>query len=207
MGILREDPVLGTDFFAVCGLRPLPTAARLRVLDPDLRARIGGLSDIAARPEELAEARIAPRRVFVVENLQTGLALPDLQGAVAFMGLGYSVELLASIGWIREVPCVYWGDCDTHGLAILSKMRKLIPSVQSLLMDQQTLLAHKALWNVESKPHSAVSLHNLTLEEAALYRALKENRWGDRVRLEQERIRWDYALERILGSSRLQTTQ
>jgi hypothetical protein len=74
-------------------------------------------------------------------------------------------------------------------------------------MDQQTLLAHKALWNVESKPHSAVSLPNLTLEEAALYRALKENRWGDRVRLEQERIRWDYALERILGSSRLQTTQ
>jgi len=197
MRTLRPEVAPGADFYAACGLKPLPVGLRVRVLDPQIRARVGGLSDIVARTEELSQVPITPERVFVVENLQTGLALPDLPGCIAFMGLGYSVELLASISWIRNAECVYWGDCDTHGLAILSKVRGQLPTVRSLMMDEETLHSHKALWSVEAKQHAAPSLPNLLPEEAALYLALKRNQWHDRVRLEQERIGWNYALDRI----------
>jgi hypothetical protein len=34
----------------------------------------------------------------------------------------------------------------------------------------------------------------LTVEESALYDQLRRNHWGDRVRLEQEKISFDYLL-------------
>lgn len=194
---LRPEIAPTADFYAACGLRPLPSAVRLRVLDPILRSRVGGLSDLMGGPDELARVPISPKRVFIVENLQSGLALPDLEGCVAFMALGYSTELIASITWIRDGECVYWGDCDTHGLAILSKVRDQLPATRSIMMDEETLLSHKALWSVEAKQHTAPYLPNLQPDEAALYAALKHNRWQDRIRLEQERIGWDYVLKRI----------
>jgi hypothetical protein len=37
------------------------------------------------------------------------------------------------------------------------------------------------------------------MEEAALYRSLKGNAWGNNVRLEQERISWNVAWKVLLG--------
>jgi hypothetical protein len=37
----------------------------------------------------------------------------------------------------------------------------------------------------------------LTVAELAVYEGLRANRWGERVRLEQERIAWPAALEAI----------
>jgi hypothetical protein len=58
-------------------------------------------------------------------------------------------------------------------------------------MDRETLLMHRALWVSETDRHDG-PLPRLTAEEHALYDLLREDRLGDRVRLEQERIsfRW-----------------
>jgi hypothetical protein len=37
---------------------------------------------------------------------------------------------------------VYWGDIDSHGLAILSGVRATVPHVRSVLMDLDTLRVH-----------------------------------------------------------------
>lgn len=189
------------DFWLASGLRREPDRLRLRVLDPALRERVGGLGDIHAPFDELAVLDLPVRHVFIVENKQTGLAFDDLPGAVVLMGRGYAVDRLHDLRWLQSADAVhYWGDLDTHGLAILGRLRGYLPQVQSLLMDEATLLAHRALWVPEPQPHRADLIEHLDAAEQMLYRDLRGDRWGVRVRLEQERIGWDVAWTRIASA-------
>ncbi len=175
---------------------------RMRVLDPDLRARFGGLGDISAPCDEVARISIRPKNVFVVENLQTGLAFDDLPGAVVIMRLGYAVDVLGQLPWLQQAQCIYWGDIDTHGFAILNRARTYIPSLKTVLMDESTLMSHRDLWVEEKDQHSSTELPLLTNTEQKLYQSIKGNAWDQQVRLEQERIRWDVAWNAIQASIR-----
>jgi hypothetical protein len=180
------------DLYELCGLQALPQCIRIRLLDPALRSMIGGLGDISAPIDQIASWNISPPAVLIVENVQSGLAFRDIPGTVVLMGLGYSVNALERLPWLNRASCVYWGDLDTHGFAILNRARTYIPDLKSVLMDQQTLMAHRELWGVEKDQSPAEQLSLLTKPEADLYRALKENRWGSHIRLEQERLGWEY---------------
>lgn len=199
---IQEDSSSDLDFYQRCGLKAPPLLVRMRVLDQALRARVGGVGDITAPVEDLAGLNLPVSHVFIVENLQTGLAMSDMPGAVVFMRLGYNVDVLARFPWLARAKCIYWGDLDTHGFAILHRARSYIPELQSVLMDVDTLLQHKALWVDESAQHPATELTLLTEQEQQLYRDLKQQRWGQNVRLEQERIDWAAAwgaLQRTLA--------
>jgi hypothetical protein len=193
--------VVDADAYLLCGLKRPPVTIRLRVLDPALRARLAGLGDISAPVEMVAALDWRPATVLVVENLQSGLALQDLPGAVAIIGLGYAVDLLASLPWCQGAACLYWGDIDTHGYAILHRARSALPHLRSVMMDQATLHAHRALWSHEKAPCAATSLPALTAAEHAVYDALRSNLWAQGVRLEQERIAWDQAWARLRAGS------
>jgi hypothetical protein len=93
---------------------------------------------------------------------------------------------------------LYWGDIDTHGFRILDQLRAVHPHVASVLMDEATLLAHRDAWGREPSPSRAAPTR-LATDEAALYQALGNDNYGPAVRLEQELIRWDSALERLRG--------
>lgn len=190
---IQEDSSSDVDFYQRCGLQAPPLLVRMRVLDQSLRAHVGGVGDITAPVDDLAGISWPVSHVFVVENLQTGLAMSDMPGAVVFMRLGYNVDVLARLPWLARARCMYWGDLDTHGFAILHRARSYIPELQSVLMDEETLLRHKALWVDEAAQHSAAELTLLTKDEQQLYRDLKQQRWGQNVRLEQERIDWTTA--------------
>ena len=181
------------DFFQLCGLKPLPYPIRMRVLDQEIRNQIGGLGDISAPCDELAALNLSVSSIFIVENLQTGLAFPDMPGTVVIMRLGYNVDVLAKLPWITKAKCMYWGDLDTHGFAILNRARTYLPHLQSLLMDEETLLSHRILWVDEKQQNAAKVLPLLTDAEQAVYRGIKQHQWGQNIRLEQERIAWDYA--------------
>jgi hypothetical protein len=195
-GTAGPQPPQGADLHRLAGLRQGPDLMRLRILDPGLRAAVGGLGDLTAPIEQLAALPLAPEQVFIVENLQTGLAFADLPGAVCCMARGYAVEAFAALPWLKDRPCHYWGDLDTHGFAILSRLRRDLPHARSLLMDADTLLRHRPLWQREDKP-AAGPLERLTGAEQAVFQGLLNDRWGARVRLEQERIDWGYAWARI----------
>lgn len=199
LATIQGDPSGDRDFFRRCGLRPQPQLIRIRILDPELRRHLGGLGDVSAPWEEVANTGIQPTRVFIVENLQTGLAFEELAGAVVIMGLGYGVEVLGRIPWLPQARCLYWGDIDTHGFAILNCARTYLPTLEleSMLMDEATLLSHRELWVEEKDQHASIELPLLTRTEQDLFRSLKSNAWGQQVRLEQERIRWDVAWKAI----------
>jgi hypothetical protein len=192
------SPILDTDasggsLYPALGLKTPPKLLRLRLLDPGLRAAAGGLGDLSAPVGELAGLNIKPKLAIIVENLQTGLSVKDLKGAVLFMRMGYSVDMLGGIPWLQGIKCVYWGDLDTHGFAILSRARKHLPEASSILMDLKTLLAYKELWGRENTPFQGRYLPYLTREEDKVFQGLLDNRWGENIRLEQERIAWETA--------------
>ena len=190
------DPT-GMDFYPCCGLRPLPNLVRMRILDSVLRACVGGIGDMTAPVSEIAKLTLPVQCVYIVENLQTGLAFDELPGSVVLMGMGYGVEILSQIKWIEDSSCIYWGDIDTHGFAILNRARAYLPHLRSLLMDEPTFLRHKEFWVEEKQQHSSDVLQNLSEDEQAVYSSLKQHRWGFNVRLEQERICWGDAWSSI----------
>lgn len=197
-----EDSVDG-DFFQRCGLKTPPQLIRLRILDDNLRKGVGGLGDISAPWEQLAELNIPAVNVFIVENLQTGLAFYDLPRSVVIMQLGYGVDVLGRLPWVTKANCIYWGDLDTHGFAILNRARTYLPELKSILMDEDTLRSYQDLWVEEKTQHGAETLPLLSDREQEVYQAIKRNAWGQNVRLEQERIAWDVAwkaLQHAIGS-------
>ncbi|MCL2440615.1 MAG: DUF2220 family protein [Treponema sp.] len=182
------------DFYKRCGLKPLPQLIRIRILDPCLRKHFGGLGDISAPLEEAAALDITPVNVFIIENIQTGLAFEALANTVVIMGLGYGVDVLGKIHWLKNARCFYWGDIDTHGFAILNRGRTYLPNLESVLMDETTLLNHRELWVEETTQLASAELSMLTDAEQKVFQSLKSNVWGQKVRLEQERICWDAAV-------------
>lgn len=197
VGALRQIDIPSRELYESCGLRPLPSLVRLKVLDDRLRSRIGGIRDLAIPVDELSHLDLPAKCLFVVENLQTGLAFDDLDDALVVMGLGYGVDALQRLRGVQQAAVFYWGDIDTHGFAILNRARAYMPRLKSLMMDEATLRRHRDLCVEEPSQHGAESLPNLTAEELTLYRDLKIQKWGLRVRLEQERVSWSEAWHKV----------
>lgn len=167
------------------GLKSKPPIIRFRVLDPSLS--VGGLLDVATPAAQFASLAIPARRIFITENEVNGLAFPNVAEGMVVFGLGYGLDLLSSALWMRDREIYYWGDIDTHGFAMLNRLRATFPSARSLLMDRETLFAHRALWLHEDAPFRG-TLTRLEPNERELFTALVGNRLGEGIRLEQERV-------------------
>lgn len=176
------------------GFLARPQLIRFRLLDNGLA--IAGLSDLTVTAEEFAALNLPVRRVFVTENDINGLAFPPVEGGMVIFGRGYGFEALAQAAWLRDKEIHYWGDIDTHGFAILGQFRRYFPQTRSLLMDEATLLSHRAHWVTEASP-GKTELSHLAAEEAAMYDALRDNRFGENVRLEQEYVGFALLTERL----------
>lgn len=199
LGLLRGDKNIG-DIYMAMGLRRPPHRVRMRVLCPTLRATVGGLRDIEAPLDELATLALRPNGLVVVENRETGIALPDMPGVVSFMGLGKAVSALGMLPWAKGVPSVYWGDIDTHGLAILSLARTTLPGLKSTLMDIETLIQFMDLAGQEPAQSSDAGVDELTGPERVLFDGLRAGTWGTKPRLEQERIPWEVAISTVISA-------
>ncbi len=142
--------------------------------------------------EELTTLPLNPARTLILENKEGLYALPPLADTVAVHGSGYTVHELAEVPWVVGSEVWYWGDLDSHGFAILDRLRRHLPHVRSLLMDQATLDRWRGLAVREQSP-TFTEVSHLTGSEAAVLGSLRE---GD-LRLEQERIPWPYVLEQL----------
>lgn len=181
-------------FAQALGLRAKPSFVRFRV--QDVPGMIGGVSEYHLRLDEAAQLGISPSRAVIVENEITYLSMPVPAGGLVIWGKGYDGAQLGALPFLADRPIDYWGDLDTHGFAILDRLRSHLPQARSFLMDEATLLAHRERWGEESYPTSA-ALPRLTPEESAVYEGLVSEHYGSSVRLEQERIAWDWAQARF----------
>lgn len=173
------------------GLRVEARRFRVRVLDGT------GLTDFTAATADLMDLDWNPACVVIVENQACVAPLPGLSGVVAVHGQGLAAPELAIVPWIQGSRILYWGDLDTHGIRILGLVRQVLPQAESILMDQETLERFAALAIREPNPYRG-DVGYLTPGENDVFGFLRKRD----LRLEQERIPWDYAVGRLEAALR-----
>ena len=137
-------------------------------------------------------------RVYIAENEINGLAFPDVAAGIVIFGGGYGIDRLADIEWLKTREVIYWGDIDTHGFTILDRLRASLPETRAILMDAGTLLAHRALWGTEDKDKRFMgTLSRLNDAERVLFEQLRDDVFGERIRMEQERLGFGWVSEAI----------
>lgn len=169
------------------GLRPLPREIGVVLADPALRAVVGGLRQVSAPVNELADLQICPATVLIVENKEPALVWGDTTGLVIIHSLGNHLDVLGHLPWIRHDRCWYWGDLDRHGLTLLSRARSMIPQITSLLMGRGDVETYRPLAVAENLDRYDQPDPTLTLAEASALSALHLSD-GRYLRIEQERI-------------------
>lgn len=195
LAAILDVPSTSLGFLAGLGLRAKPEYVRLRAaVSLGLPAP---LTEISVRADELVDLALEPRVAIVIENEITYLSMPVPDDGVVIWGKGFDVDKIGRLPWLTDVDIVYWGDLDTHGFAILDRLRAWLPETRSVLMDRRTLLAHRDRWGREERP-TAAQLNRLDPDEAELYRDLVIDSLGERIRLEQERVDWSWAEAELL---------
>lgn len=187
-------------FLAGLGLRAKPGLVRLRP-SPSLGFPGPTLTELAVRSDELAQLTVDPRVAVIVENEISYLSIDVPEDGVVIWGKGFEVDNVGRQRWLAEADILYWGDIDTHGFAILDRLRAWLPRARSVLMDRETLLAHRDRWVTEDRSAKS-ALMRLTPDERDLYLELVGDGLGERVRLEQERIDWHWVEQRLPGVTR-----
>jgi hypothetical protein len=184
------------------GFLDKPAHIRFRVLDARIPLLPGvDHPDLMLDADSFAQLEIPTSHVFVTENETNFLALPPTPGAITIFGAGYGWEALGKAHWLHRCAIHYWGDIDTHGFAILDRLRGRFEHVSSFLMDRETLNAHQPHWG-EEPVQTLVDLPRLTAHERVLYDDLRDNRMRRNLRLEQERVGFQWvaqALRNIVG--------
>ncbi|MBC3918116.1 hypothetical protein H8L32_11560 [Undibacterium sp. CY18W] len=187
-----------SQFAARYGFLDKPLRLRFRVLDERMEI-LAGISypDIMLDADSFARLDLSGKTVFITENETNYLAFPKVANAIVIFGSGYGWDALASARWLNNCAIYYWGDIDTHGFAILNQLRHHFRHVTSFLMDRESLLKHKIHWGEESNQvtHDLYMLNN---EEHLLFDDLREQRLGKNLRLEQERIQFEYVMNEVL---------
>ena len=104
------------------------------------------------RSDGAGRADLEPRGAVIVENEISYLSVDVPEDGVVIWGKGFEVDRVGRLPWLAGVDVLYWGDIDTHGFAILDRLRAWLPQTRSVLMDRETLLAHRDRWVIEDRP-------------------------------------------------------
>ena len=170
------------------GFKDKPLRIRFRWLGLGEDAPAAGYgADLTVTQTAFEQLNAAVSHVFITENEVNFLAFPDTPNALVVFGGGFGgLDRLRSTAWLHQRSVHYWGDIDTHGFAMLDQLRAYLPQVQSLMMDEGSLMRHVDHWGHEPQAQQR-DLPRLTLDERAVYNTLRDNRLRTGLRLEQER--------------------
>lgn len=205
---INNDAIGVKQFAQRYGFASKPQRVRFRLLDPELALLPGNDHDISISANDFqalfknhdsihtTTQMGLIKQVFITENEINFLAFPPQKNSLVIFGSGYGFEALAQVGRLSQIDLFYWGDIDTHGFAILDQLRSKFPHVKSFLMDEQTLMDHRLFWGQESKPEYRV-LQRLIANEQVLYQSLQANTHQTHLRLEQERIHFNYLVDAL----------
>ena len=174
------------------GLRDKPLRIRLRILDPRRRSaasatgNAGGATGRTAAPAGYSSPRTRPMP----------WRFPRRPGASCCSARAMRWTAWAT-SWLHRCPLHYWGDIDTHGFAILDRLRAHSPG--PLTADGPRNLAGTSPALGRRAAGQALHGHTAAPDDAelALFEDLRDDRLGQRIRLEQEHIRFGW-LERAL---------
>ncbi|MEL6897220.1 MAG: Wadjet anti-phage system protein JetD domain-containing protein [Planctomycetota bacterium] len=153
----------------------------------DLDGELLPFPEIRVTSSALQHGSLPGTRLLIIENENCRHLLPPLPTTLAVLGTGFDIDWTAA-PWLQHRDVDYWGDIDTWGFTILAGVRRNLPNLRALLMDQATFDSHAAQHVTEPTPAPIDPPTGLTATEQALYRTLHRAGKG---RLEQEFLRPD----------------
>ncbi|MEE1044229.1 MAG: DUF2220 family protein [Olegusella sp.] len=188
------------------GLVGRPALVEWAYLDPAHRAA-GGRRYDSHMIGDAGSPAYAPRFVAIVENKDTYLAFPPLEGGICVFGSGWAgVTNLPDLDWVAAAPRLfYWGDMDAAGLEILDAYRAAGLNVESILMDSVAYEEYarfgtdRATGKQDLAQHQALAVPHLTPNERKLYELLTSSDCASPRRVEQERIPLAVARDELLA--------
>ena len=186
------------------GLIPPPRLISLRILDHVLRGKVGGMSYLASSKADLEKLNLKPHRVIFMDNIPTALSIPDMPGTVIVLATNETLTEACSISWIANARCQYFGSIELNSFARLHNLRLYLPGIESVLMDEKTLLDNRDLWTFDDVGTFSGQLNALNEKEALFYKSLLLGNYGQGVKLDQERLPLDIVLK-ALGAKELDT--
>lgn len=154
----------------------------VRILDPERSCC--GLREFFVSAQQIAALDFPVKRIFITENKVNGYAFPAQKDSMILFGMGYGVlELARRAAWLQNKDVYYWGDLDSNGFDMLSKLRELLPQLKSFLMERAVLEKYVDPV-IRDTGNCPVVPQNLTVTEKQAWQLLRQENW----RLEQERI-------------------
>ncbi len=191
--VLKTEPLKSLTNFAFekkYNLKYPLSQVRFRILDEAFY--IFGMSDITLCIDEFERFKTGCENVYIVENKITTLSFMKLKNSMVIFGSGYGLSVLKDVRWLDEKNIYYWGDIDLDGYAILSKIRGYFPHAKSLMMDMISFEKFKDLSVAYTRVKPIKVLKNLTKDEADVYELLSKVSSNKSIRIEQEKIPYDY---------------
>ena len=165
---------------------------RFRILDHSISHQsLANIDDISIPVSQFKQLALPVQRVYVVENKINMLSFPMVEKSIVIWGHGFGVEAICDVDWLKDKDIFYWGDLDAQGFQILSLLRNHYGQVKSFMMDRPTF--DEFFEGDKGTPTNVEKDLCLTPEEREMFLYLKENN----LRLEQEKIPYEYALTRI----------
>lgn len=183
----------GENFAKRYGFKLKPVFVRMHFLDKSApqNAPYHQFADFQCDKESFAKLRFDIDNIVICENEVSYLALPPLPRTLAVFGQGYGFAGFGDFACFKGRRIIYWGDLDTDGFRILNELRAQLPceDLISVLMDEQSIknFAHLAVRDPNAATAPA-DLSYLTAPERAAYEALRLHRYGESLRIEQERL-------------------
>jgi hypothetical protein len=162
----------------------------IRILDKDLFID-QKISHLKLPVSEFNKLQIDCEKVFITENKMNCLTFPNVKNSIVIFGKGYEIDIIKNADWLTNKKIYYWGDIDTHGLNILSRIRTFYKQTISVLMNLDTFNKpeYKDLKGKEGKPEFTVPEY-LTTNEIELFEfLLMQYKQSNFNRLEQERLK------------------
>lgn len=191
----------GESFEDRYGFRSDEPCVRFKVLNKGLRISLELIaSDIAVPVSEARNFSWKGISVIIIETKMTFLSLPELPNTVSIWGGGGAAQLLASLTWLQNCRVIYWGDIDTHGFHIVSRLRGGLPHLETVMMDHLTLEDCSSIV-VSAREAKYEDTSMLTANEHVAYMRVKLGQ----LLLEQEKIPHSYAVARLVSATTIRS--
>ena len=173
-----------TKFARRFGLRDGQRHRGIRLLDPALSKETGlPHGELSLPLRSIAQLEVRDATIFIVENDLNLATMPSFSRGIGIRGEGNAVNRLERVKWLADNRVYYWGDVDVEGFMILSRLRNILPSVESVLMDLETIQTQEEHAGQGNGTHAEPPT-NLTPAETAAFVYCTDHDY----RLEQEKV-------------------
>jgi hypothetical protein len=131
------------------------------------------ISDVTLSLNDWQKINLGAEMIFIITDKINFLRFPEFPNAIAILGTPKALENLSELAFLQNKKLYFWGDLTIQGVTQLSSIRKGFPSVQSFLMNSETLEKYTNFTEVIKTDNIDLITHLTAAEQVILKELLK----------------------------------